>query len=81
MKVKAAVLNDVKTPFEMTELDLDGPGPGEVLIRYVAAGLWRRRLLQHDDPPRAVVAGGDGRLVGRAAAADDDHVAFLPRRR
>ena len=29
MKVKAAVLNDVKTPFEITELDLDGhPGPG-----------------------------------------------------
>jgi len=33
MKVKAAVLHDVKAPFEITELDLDGPGPGEVLIR------------------------------------------------
>ena len=27
MKVKAAVLHDVKQPFEITELDLDGPGP------------------------------------------------------
>ena len=39
MKVKAAVLHDVKSPFEITELDLDGPGAGEVLIRYVAARL------------------------------------------
>jgi NDMA-dependent alcohol dehydrogenase len=60
MKVKAAVLNDVKTPFEMTELDLDGPGPGEVLIRYVAAGLCHSdlHLTEGDLTPRFPVVGG-----------------------
>jgi NDMA-dependent alcohol dehydrogenase len=54
MKVKAAVLQDVKTPFEITELDLDGPGAGEVLIRYVAAGLCHSdlHLTDGDLPPR-----------------------------
>ncbi|WP_433208952.1 NDMA-dependent alcohol dehydrogenase [Nocardia sp. CA-107356] len=39
MKTKAAVLLEAGTPFEIMELDLDGPGPGEVLIKYTAAGL------------------------------------------
>ncbi len=60
MKVKAAVLNDVKTPFEMTELDLDGPGTGEVLIRYVTAGLCHSdlHLTEGDLTPRFPVVGG-----------------------
>ena len=39
MKTKAAVLLETGKPFEIMELDLDGPGPGEVLIKYTAAGL------------------------------------------
>ena len=39
MKTKAAVLFDLHKPFEIIELDLDDPGPGEVLIKYTAAGL------------------------------------------
>src|ERR1700723_382565 len=60
MKVKAAVLHDVKTPFEITELALDGPGPGEVLIRYVAAGLCHSdlHLTDGDLPPRFPIVGG-----------------------
>jgi len=60
MKVKAAVLHDVKTPFEITELDLDGPGAGEVLIRYVAAGLCHSdlHLTDGDLPPRFPIVGG-----------------------
>lgn len=60
MKVKAAVLRDVKAPFEMTELDLDGPGAGEVLIRYVAAGLCHSdlHLTDGDLPPRFPIVGG-----------------------
>jgi S-(hydroxymethyl)glutathione dehydrogenase/alcohol dehydrogenase len=60
MKVKAAVLRDVKTPFEITELDLDGPGAGEVLIRYVAAGLCHSdlHLTDGDLPPRFPIVGG-----------------------
>ena len=60
MKVKAAVLHDVKTPFEITELELDGPGAGEVLIRYVAAGLCHSdlHLTDGDLPPRFPIVGG-----------------------
>ena len=39
MKTRAAVLRKGGTPWEITELDLDEPGAGEVLIRYEAAGL------------------------------------------
>ena len=39
MKTRAAVLRDAHKPFEIMEVDLDGPRDGEVLIRYVAAGL------------------------------------------
>ena len=60
MKVKAAVLHDVKSPFEITELDLDGPGAGEVLIRYVAAGLCHSdlHLTEGDLAPRFPIVGG-----------------------
>lgn len=47
MKVKAAVLHEMglprpyakSKPLVIEELDLDGPGPGEVLVRIKAAGL------------------------------------------
>ena len=39
MKTTAAVLLEAGKPFELMELDLDGPGTGEVLIKYTAAGL------------------------------------------
>ncbi|MEV5301949.1 NDMA-dependent alcohol dehydrogenase [Amycolatopsis methanolica] len=60
MKVKAAVLTDFRTPFEITELDLDGPREGEVLIRYVAAGLCHSdlHLSDGDLPPRFPIVGG-----------------------
>ena len=39
MKTRAAVLRKGGEPWEITELDLDEPKAGEVLIRYEAAGL------------------------------------------
>ena len=39
MKTKAAILRGTGQDFEITELELDPPKAGEVLIRYVAAGL------------------------------------------
>lgn len=39
MKTKAAVVYEPGKPLEIEELSLDGPGPGEVLIRYTHAGL------------------------------------------
>ena len=52
MKTTAAVLLEAGKPFELMELDLDGPRPGEVLIKYTAAGLC------HQDPR-------DGRNIRR----------------
>ena len=39
MKTRAAVLRKGGEPWEITELDLDEPKAGEVLIRFEAAGL------------------------------------------
>jgi len=39
MKIKAAVLNEVKAPFEIETLDLEPPRTGEVLVRVAAAGV------------------------------------------
>jgi S-(hydroxymethyl)glutathione dehydrogenase/alcohol dehydrogenase len=39
IKTRAAVLRKGGEPWEITELDLDEPKAGEVLIRYEAAGL------------------------------------------
>jgi len=89
MKVKAAVLHDVKTPFEITELDLDGPGPGEVLIRYVAAGLCHSdlHLTDGDLVPRFPCVGGHegagiieevGEGVTRLQPGDHVICSFLP---
>ena len=60
MKTKAAVLRGVGQDFEITELDLDPPQAGEVLIRYVAAGLCHSdEHLRHGDiVPRFPIVGG-----------------------
>lgn len=60
MKTKAAVLLEAGKPFEIMELELDGPGPGEVLIKYTAAGLCHSdlHLTDGDLPPRFPIVGG-----------------------
>ena len=61
MKIKAAVLNEMAVsapyassrPLKIEEVDLAGPGPGEVLIRIVAAGLCHSDLsVINGDRPR-----------------------------
>ena len=39
MKTQAAVLNAINTPFEVVEVELDPPGPGEALVKMAAAGV------------------------------------------
>lgn len=39
MKVTGAILHELNTPFEIVELDLEGPRQGEVLVRMKAAGV------------------------------------------
>jgi S-(hydroxymethyl)glutathione dehydrogenase/alcohol dehydrogenase len=60
MKTKAAVLHDAHQPFDIVELGLDAPGPGEVLIKYAAAGLCHSdlHLTDGDLPPRFPIVGG-----------------------
>ncbi|MFF4053883.1 NDMA-dependent alcohol dehydrogenase [Streptomyces chartreusis] len=60
MKTRAAVLTEIGKPFEIVELELDEPAIGEVLIRYVAAGLCHSdlHLSDGDLPPRFPIVGG-----------------------
>jgi S-(hydroxymethyl)glutathione dehydrogenase / alcohol dehydrogenase len=39
MRIRAAVLHGYETPLEVCELELDAPGPNEVLVRVAAAGV------------------------------------------
>lgn len=39
MRIRAALVEKVGGPFTVTELDLDEPGPGEVLVRIAGAGV------------------------------------------
>jgi S-(hydroxymethyl)glutathione dehydrogenase/alcohol dehydrogenase len=60
MKTRAAVLTEAHKPFEIMELELDPPKAGEVLIRYVAAGLCHSdlHLKEGDLTPRFPMVGG-----------------------
>lgn len=89
MKTKAAVLFGIGEPFEVVELELDDPGPGEVLIKYVAAGLCHSDLHLVDDCLRArlpIVGGHEGAGiiekvgVGVTKVKPGDHVvcSFIP---
>lgn len=63
MKIRAAVLNGIKTPFAVEEIDLDGPHPGEVLVRVAATGVCHSdwHLVTGDTAhPLPCVAGHEG---------------------
>jgi NDMA-dependent alcohol dehydrogenase len=89
MKTRAAVLRDVHKEFEVVEVDLDPPKAGEVLIKYVAAGLCHSdEHLRHGDivPRFPIVGGHEGAGIieevgeGVTGLKPGDHVicSFLP---
>jgi alcohol dehydrogenase (nicotinoprotein) len=89
MRMKAAVLDGPKQPFRIEELELDAPGPGEVLVRMVATGVCHSDLhvLTGDLPrPFPVVLGHEGAGIiektgkGVTAVKKGDHVilTYLP---
>jgi membrane dipeptidase len=89
MKTRAAVLREVGKDFEITELDLDPPKDGEVLVRFAAAGLCHSddHLRTGDIPVRYPIVGGhEGAGVVEQAGGGvtrlrpGDHVvcSFLP---
>jgi Zn-dependent alcohol dehydrogenase len=55
-----AVLRELGSDFEITEMDLDPPKTGEVLMRWVAAGLCHsdEHLQTGDIPVRYPIVGG-----------------------
>lgn len=63
MKTKAAVLWGLGQKWEVEELDLDPPGPGEVMVKLTASGLCHsdEHLVTGDLPfPLPVVGGHEG---------------------
>ena len=89
MKTKAAVLRDLRGEWEITELDLDPPKTGEVLMRWVAAGLCHsdEHLQTGDIPVRYPIVGGHegagiveevGAGVTRLKPGDHVVCSFLP---
>lgn len=63
MKITAAVLTSHDAPFEVRELEMGDPRPGEVLVRIVGAGMCHTDLLARipGTPfPMPVVLGHEG---------------------
>jgi alcohol dehydrogenase (nicotinoprotein) len=89
MRTRAGVLREVGSDWEVIELELDPPGPGEVLIRFVAAGFCHSdEHLRHGDivPRFPIVGGHEGAGiiedvgVGVTRVKPGDHVvcSFIP---
>jgi alcohol dehydrogenase (nicotinoprotein) len=89
MKTRAAVMRGIGQDWEVTELELDPPKAGEVLIKYVASGLCHsdEHLRNGDLTPRFPIVGGHegagiieevGPGVTRLTAGDHVICSFLP---
>ena len=89
MKTRAAVLTGTERDWEIMELEVDDPGPGEVLVRWVASGLCHSddHARTGDLPVRFPLVGGHegagvvekvGPGVMRLAAGDHIVTSFLP---
>lgn len=72
MKVRGVVFDGPGRPYGVEELDLAGPQPGEVLVRYTASGVCRSDLHVVDGDwarPTPVVLGHEGAGVIEAVGA------------
>ncbi|MCW0212961.1 MAG: Zn-dependent alcohol dehydrogenase [Pseudonocardia sp.] len=89
MKTTAAVVHEAGKPLEIEELDLGGPGEGEILVRYTHAGLchsdlhvmqgeiqgWLPMVMGHEG---AGVVEEVGPGVTRVAPGDHIVCSFIP---
>jgi len=89
MKTTAAVCWEIGSPWRVEEIELDPPGPGEVLVRLVASGLCHSddHIVTGDSPmPLPMIGGHEGAGIveqvgpGVAGLEPGDHVvlAFIP---
>lgn len=85
MKTKAAILWETNTPWSVEEIELDPPGPGEVLVKMAASGLCHsdEHLVTGDLPFALPIIGGhEGAGVvlevgaGVSWLSAGDHVVF-----
>lgn len=85
MKTKAAVLWELNAPWTIEEIELDPPGPGEVLVKIAASGMCHsdEHLVTGDLPFALPIVGGhEGAGVveqvgeGVSWLAPGDHVVF-----
>lgn len=62
MKIRAAVFRDNSGTPSLEELELAGPGPGEVLVRIVATGVCHTdiKMAEFERVPKPVVLGHEG---------------------
>lgn len=83
MQIRAAVVEETHGPFTYTDLELDDPGPGEILVRLVASGVCHTdEITRHGDLPLPLpgVLGHEGAGVveavgeGVTGVAEGDHV-------
>src|SRR5215217_9353782 len=87
MQIRAAVLEEFAKPLVVQDVDLDGPGPGEVLVRLAACGVCHTDLYTASgaDPSgyAPTVLGHEGAGVvervgeGVRSLAEGDHVVTL----
>jgi S-(hydroxymethyl)glutathione dehydrogenase/alcohol dehydrogenase len=87
MKIRAAVLEEFAQPLAVQEVELDGPGPGEALVRLAACGVCHTDLYTASgaDPSgyAPTVLGHEGAGVveavgeGVTSVAPGDHVVTL----
>jgi len=87
MQIRAAVLEEFAKPLVVQEVELDGPGPGEVLVRLAACGVCHTDLYTASgaDPSgyAPTVLGHEGAGVveavgeGVTSVAPGDHVVTL----
>ena len=87
MKIRAAVLEEFAQPLAVQDVELDGPGPGEVLVRLKACGVCHTDLYTASgaDPSgyAPTVLGHEGAGVveevgeGVTSLAPGDHVVTL----
>jgi NDMA-dependent alcohol dehydrogenase len=85
MKTKAAILWETHTPWSVEEIELDAPGPEEVLVKMVASGMCHsdEHVVMGDFPFELPIIGGhEGAGIVEAVGdkvswvAPGDHVVF-----
>lgn len=77
MRMTAAVLREPDGPYALEEVELDPPGPGELLVRVVGAGLCHTDVVPRGTgsfSPPPIITGHEGAGVVAAVGAGVDGV-------